>query len=386
MSSSDLSLRELRKEKISLWTHLSRCNKPCVIYGTGDGAAKIMTVLEKKGIKVSGIFASDDFVRGQSFCGYKVMTLSQIEENFSDPVILVAFATKLEEIMERVRSMEKKHEVYIPDVNVYGDVCRVFDEEYEKENEERIEKTFTLLSTDKSRRFFASLLDYKLSGKSEYLDMLDEYSDEPERLLSGEISPESLCDLGAYCGDTVSEYTRKFPSIKHVAAFEPEAKSFKKLCSFFEGEKAPSLETKPLLVNAAAWNENGELEFGGEKGRGSSAFSSNSSFPLHSVKVRTVRTARVDDELKGNGFIIPEGKEKLVIKFDVEGCEREALEGCRGTIEKYSPVMYLSCYHMNEDIFLPLYIEEIIKKGCEFYMRRARKCFPAWETEYVILP
>ena len=86
-----------------------------------------------------------------------------------------------------------------------------------------------------------------------------------------------------------------------------------------------------------------------------------------------------------NGFYIYEGKEKLIIKFDVEGCEREALEGCKGTINRFSPIMYVSCYHMNEDLFLPLFIDEKIGKECSFYMRRARKCFPAWETEYVVL-
>jgi hypothetical protein len=45
-----------------LWQHLSESKKPVVLYGMGDGAEKIIDVLNEKGISLSGIFASDGFV------------------------------------------------------------------------------------------------------------------------------------------------------------------------------------------------------------------------------------------------------------------------------------------------------------------------------------
>ncbi|MEG1996285.1 MAG: FkbM family methyltransferase, partial [Oscillospiraceae bacterium] len=63
---------ELLSESTSVWQVLKQCNKPILIYGMGDGALKIMRVFEVYNIKISGFFASDEFVRGHSFCGFKV--------------------------------------------------------------------------------------------------------------------------------------------------------------------------------------------------------------------------------------------------------------------------------------------------------------------------
>lgn len=53
----------------NVWDRLHREGKPLVLYGMGDGAEKINAVLESKGMHITAVFASDDFVRGQSFFG-----------------------------------------------------------------------------------------------------------------------------------------------------------------------------------------------------------------------------------------------------------------------------------------------------------------------------
>jgi len=87
--------------------------------------------------------------------------------------------------------------------------------------------------------------------------------------------------------------------------------------------------------------------------------------------------------IRDRGFPVEASRSSLIIKFDVEGCEARALEGCRETIGRYSPLIFLSCYHKNDDLLLPLLVREMNEKY-EFHMRRTRKCFPAWETEFVI--
>ncbi len=79
-------------EKKSSWDKLKEETRPIFIYGMGDGALKIMSVFRKKGILLSGIFASDDFVRGHSFEGYRVHKLSEIEEMVDDFAVVHAFA------------------------------------------------------------------------------------------------------------------------------------------------------------------------------------------------------------------------------------------------------------------------------------------------------
>ena len=59
-------------EKQSVWELLSTTTKPVVLYGMGNGADKIIDWCEENQVRVQGVFASDEFVRGQQFRGFKV--------------------------------------------------------------------------------------------------------------------------------------------------------------------------------------------------------------------------------------------------------------------------------------------------------------------------
>ena len=68
-----------------------------------------------------------------------------------------------------------------------------------------------------------------------------------------------------------------------------------------------------------------------------------------------------------------------VIKFDVEGAEKEALLGCEKTIKAYKPRLMVSAYHKSEDLFvLPLLIKELCPEY-KIYLRH-HPYVPCWET------
>jgi len=67
------------------------------------------------------------------------------------------------------------------------------------------------------------------------------------------------------------------------------------------------------------------------------------------------------------------------IKYDVEGSEKEAIEGSLATIERERPALCISLYHKSGDIFeLPLMIHERFP-DYKLHIRR-RKYIPAWDT------
>ncbi|MEG0571214.1 MAG: FkbM family methyltransferase, partial [Oscillospiraceae bacterium] len=101
---------ELLSESTSVWQVLKQCNKPILIYGMGDGALKIMRVFEVYNIKISGFFASDEFVRGHSFCGFKVLTYAQACQQFGDFVIVLAFAGFREPLLSHIKKLNTEHE------------------------------------------------------------------------------------------------------------------------------------------------------------------------------------------------------------------------------------------------------------------------------------
>ena len=74
---------EFIKEK-NVWDTLKDSDKPLVLYGMGLGAEKIMSELEQRGMRADDIFASDEFVRGHSFKGYKVLRYSEVCEKYKD--------------------------------------------------------------------------------------------------------------------------------------------------------------------------------------------------------------------------------------------------------------------------------------------------------------
>lgn len=56
----------------SVWSRLKEEARPIVLYGMGDGADKILAQFDRLGIRASGVFASDEFARGNLFHGFSV--------------------------------------------------------------------------------------------------------------------------------------------------------------------------------------------------------------------------------------------------------------------------------------------------------------------------
>ena len=67
-----------------LWSALQAADRPIVIYGMGNGAEKVLDACAEHSIPIAGIFASDDFVRYQSFRGFTVKRYADLIEVMLD--------------------------------------------------------------------------------------------------------------------------------------------------------------------------------------------------------------------------------------------------------------------------------------------------------------
>ena len=102
-----------------VWTRLREEKRPIVLYGMGDGADKILDRFEALGIRAAGVFASDEFVRGHSFRGFRVKKLSEtVDELGEDLVIVIAFASQRPEVLEKMYALDARFDVVAPDVPV----------------------------------------------------------------------------------------------------------------------------------------------------------------------------------------------------------------------------------------------------------------------------
>ncbi len=353
---------------VDVWTRLSETKKPIIMYGMGDGAEKILYVMEKYGITPADYMASDDFVRGHSFKGHRVKKLSEIEELYGDFIIVLCFGTALPDVMENIDRIREKYEVVAPDVPVIGD--GLFDGDYISDHEFEIMSLKMLLADDASRECLDMLMKYRITGdidilrqcestKSEMIDMLS---------ISGN---ETYVDLGAYDGDTIEEFLKLTnKQFERIYALEPDRRSFSKLRRRLYYISGNLLTAK----NAAAWSSDTKLMFYNKSGR-SSSFTDNIS---EQSKGRGYETDAVSvDSLLGGG-------PATLIKYDVEGSEREALLGSVQTIKTYKPRLIVSLYHRVEDLIeLPLLIHEL-NPEYQLYLRH-HPYIPAWDTNLYCL-
>lgn len=345
---------EYIKEK-ELWEVLKTEELPIVLYGMGNGADMIIEELERIGVFFADTFASDGFVRGQLFHGKTVLTLSQAEEKYGEFVILMTFAVRDEKTLSFVKELSKKHRLYSPTVPIAGK--GLFNLEYIKENEKRFDNAFSLLADEKSKKTFLDVLNFKISGKTEYLFDCQSEKDEVYKNILKLSKDETIADLGAYDGDTIREFLAFTKNeYKHIFAFEPDEKNFKKLKTKTEGLCNLS------LFNLGAWNKTETLLF--EKKAGRNSHKSETGIP--------VNFDSVDNVVK-----IP----LSFIKMDIEGAELKALDGAKETIKNYKPKLYICAYHRNEDFFaLPEKILSI-RPDYKIYLRH-HPYVPAWETNF----
>ncbi len=343
----------------SIWRRLQEETRPIVLYGMGDGALKIMAACRKYGIGISGIFASDEYVRGHSFEGYPVKRLAQVEEEFDDFIVLLCFAAFTPELLQKIFALHQRHEVLAPDVPVFGD--ELFDEAYFKTHESELEESYSLLADEFSKRVFENVLNFKLSGKIDLLRDIETPKDEVYRQILHLGTEEHYLDLGGYDGDTVLEFLEqtggKYGS---VTVLEPDVKNFRKLTKTAEQYGWEDMQ----LLNKGVWSEDSTLSFDNRAGRNSFLSSSGRT---------TVPVCSVDGLLQD--------KPCTFIKMDVEGAEREALLGAAKTIRQKNPKLAFSGYHRSEDLFsLPLLLKEI-EPSYRIYLRH-HPYLPAWETNF----
>lgn len=340
-----------------VWDRLSNEKLPIVLYGMGNGADKILDLCNHFGIKVNDIFASDEYVRGHTFRGYKVLKYSDILNKYDNCIVLLTFACFRADMLEKIEQINSRFEVLAPEVPLFD--VDIFTPKTFMDNKDKIEKVYSLLADEQSRFTYTNLLNYKMSGKYQYLHQCSTDRAEIFENIIKLGANEDYVDLGAFNGDTIDEFLLLTKSqYSTITAFEPAEKNFKKL-----SEKVENLNLKNVnLVNKAAFDISKNAYISEKGGRN----------PFLSESGHLIQTACVDDVCRKASYI----------KFDVEGAEAEALLGCKNLIKKYAPSLLVSAYHKTNDFFeLPLKILEL-NENYKIYMRH-QPYIPAWETSVI---
>ena len=322
----------------------------------GNGADKVIKELENNGISISGVFASDGFVRNKTFHGFKITDYSTAKANFPDMIALFVFGSALPEVINNVKRISKETELYVPDVPVYGDI--IFNSAYYSANEQAFLSIENMLADELSKKTYRNVINFKLSGDPNYLYDCEVSPESPFSDFFKLGDNETFVDLGAYSGDTVKEFLKLTNNnYSKIVAVEPDLKSFKRLLNNLESTKSFT------AVNSCIGKEIGTCFLSSGRGRGSSKAESG-----------TETTIITLDKLLEN-------KNPTYIKFDVEGEELNAILGGAKTIKEKKPKMLISAYHRSEDLItIPKAVLDI-NKDYKVYVRHY-PYLPAWDVNF----
>lgn len=140
--------------------------------------------------------------------------------------------------------------------------------------------------------------------------------------------PVRLVDCGAYDGDTLRRFEEAGYALDAVLAFEPDPQTYRRLAAAIAGR--------------SGWSA---IEAGVHASAGTLAFDANGagSACIDSTGAATVRVVRLDDACRGF--------HPTLVKMDVEGAERAALEGARALLESDRPALAISVYHRVDDLW-----------------------------------
>ena len=157
-------------------------------------------------------------------------------------------------------------------------------------------------------------------------------------------------DIGAFKGDTAYFFSKKCSNKARIYDFEPDENNYKVLLKIKDKYKLNNVITKNILLS----NAEKEIDF----------ISMIENTPTIKKNAITI-----------DKFVEENNIEKIdYIKMDVEGAEKNILEGAIKTIKKFKPSLAIAIYHggklFMEDFYnIPIFIKNVINEDYEYYIR-----------------
>ena len=350
-----------------LWDRLARSDKPIVLYGTGNGADKILDVCASRAVRVSGVFASDGFVRNRVFRGMKVESYDGLCARLGEDItVLMAFGSDRPEVLSFLRLLDARHELVVPEVPLYGGA--LFDGTYYDEKRPLLDAARELFFDERSRLLFDDAVRFRLTGKLSCLADAEEAEKTLADLRPGRLAPALVVDGGAYRGDSAALFARVLGP-EEILAAEADPKNAERLSEYARSET----RCRVTPVCAALGSRDGTLLYRASANRGASA--AGHSRRARKIEIRSVRLSTLLSDRRAD-----------FIKLDLEGAEADAIEGGRDVLLRDQPDMAVSLYHRTDDLYaLPLLLRSLLPEH-RFYLRRP-PAVPMWDlTLYALKP
>ncbi len=209
-----------------------------------------------------------------------------------------------------------------------------------------IVKARSLLVDDASRTVFDQQIALRRHGDYAALGPPTPDDQYMPRGLEAWRQPMRLLDCGAYDGDTIRAVRAVGNVIERYVALEPDPANFARLLASLGSDPTGRL-----------------LQVGVHSGQGRVSFSSGEGGAAHvdAGGTTTIEVVRIDDLCADFA--------PTLIKMDIEGAERQALEGATRTIGRDRPDLAISAYHRIDDLWRIALQIEALQPDYRFHLR-----------------
>lgn len=341
------------------------------IYGAGETGRELYSVVKSKGYNI--LFYLDMYKKGKIEECPIIHPNELRNKNIKTPIFLTIW-----DLLE-----EKKITEYLTSsggkMNVVGfhDMLKVFPEliSIKKQNgffwlreesgmPEDHDKLRQLFKEEKSLDIFDNWILFRetLDPENYIQPQALQYIPDDLDWMGSIISEQPvLADLGAYTGDNLEFFLEKFRAagkdLKLYFGFETNRDNYVALRKTSKDILMSYPGSSAVLLPLGAWDRPDLLDF--------------------SPNLAASRIVGRQDTVEDNGYKVQVAKlddvfvglTVDVIKMDIEGAEKEAINGARNLIKESFPVLMISIYHEPTDLFrIPEMIKDI-RPDYDFYLR-----------------
>lgn len=347
--------------------YFSVAGKKIVIYGRAQTALR--TYMELKGMSADVIGFTDSFANGnEMFAGLRVYSLNELRK-IENLVIYIAITNEKykRDVLYNIEKLDFINAEVVSRGVVYGsweyDTIKL--SKMIHDNNDKIMFIKSKLADEESGRIFNNLIEYRITNHRGLLESIYETSHKQYFPTDGIIKPvegEIFIDAGGFDGLTtvdMAEWTKGKYAISYV--FEADDFMYE-ICS--EMLRLNNMQ-KVKVIKKAVYSHECKIKFDDSYNlSGSANVSGNGN--------KEVDATSIDLEMKS--------EDVSYIKMDIEGAEREALLGCKKTIERCRPKLAISIYHKDDDLWE---IPYLLMKKYPFYRYYIRHYTP-YTTETIL--
>jgi FkbM family methyltransferase len=345
-------LDQARVRAVDAWPALSK-GKKLVLFGAGQlGRSSLRKLIELE-YEVVAFCDNNPALWGRTVQGVEILSPATAAERYSETLPFVVSIWRAEGTHRFLDTREQLKALGIESVVHLGVVFWHHPETFLPyfamdlphkvlESADSILKAFDLFQEPESQQEFVAQIAWRLSLDFE---CLRPPCPDPEYFIPSIFPPipgEGLVDGGAFDGDSFSHFAAYSPQRGPAWLFEPDPGNFEALNTRLAALGGPA-DSDVQAFNQALGRGAGWLDFEAN-GTASARVSSKGG-----VRVPVVA---LDDVLPIDA--------KALLKLDIEGAEREALEGAQNWIRNTGPRAAICVYHCQDHLWrIPLLLHEL---------------------------